>query len=108
MEKFEQNVKEKRKKKDLRSKIIGGLTMLSVATTIAFASTFPGEYEKVREDSNLWEIAKQHGTTWQKLEKRNNLENPDYIKAGENLIVYHQGPRGLLEVMIDIGNKYWF
>ena len=76
--------------------------------TIALSSTFPGESIKMPRNSNLIEISKQHGTTWQRLGKRNNLENPDYVQAGQNLIIYDKGPFGFFQKAYDTIDKYWF
>ena len=79
-----------------------------LAGTVALAITFPGESIKVPGGSNLSQIAGQHGTTWQKLEKRNKLGNPDYIQEGQDLIIYPKGSFGFLQKAYDTVDKYWF
>lgn len=74
--------------------------------TIALSVTFPGESIKVPKGSNLSQIAQQYRTTWQRLEKRNKLENPDYIQEGQELIIYDQGPFGFFQEIYDRVNKY--
>lgn len=41
----------------------------------------------VKEGDMLWKIAKQFGTTWQKLQEMNKLKNPDLIHPGQKLAV---------------------
>ena len=94
--------------KECGLKVGTALSIAGIITTMAFASTFPGESIKVPKNSTLSQIAQQSGTTWQRLEKRNNLENPDYIQEGQKLVLYHDGGRGLFQKMYDTIDKYWF
>jgi hypothetical protein len=104
-----------KEKKDLKNTLSSiGNSGLKIATGIIFLGTigltfaFPGESINVSKGANLSGIAQQYGTTWQRLQKRNKLENPDYIQAGQNLIIYDKGPVGLLQTAYDIVDKHIF
>ncbi len=82
------------------------LAMLTGITALAI--TFPGESIKVGKNSTLSGIAQEYETTWPRLEKRNKLENPNYIQAGQDLIIYPEGSFGFFQKAYDIIDKYWF
>jgi len=86
-------------------KIATGIIFLG-AVGLSFA--LPGKSIRIPEDSTLSGIAQQYETTWPRLAKRNKLENPDYIQAGQDLIIYNKGPIGLCQEMWDIVDKYIF
>ena len=83
---------------------IAGITVLGTAY---LSATFPGKTIEIPKNTNLSKIAGCNGTTWRALKKRNNLENPDYIRAGDTLIIYHKGPRGLIEYFVDFIDQYY-
>lgn len=41
----------------------------------------------VKPGDVLWWIAKQYGTTWEKLQEINKLKNPHLISPGQEIIV---------------------
>lgn len=105
MKKFNQEIKDKPSFKKI-AKI--ALPLVFASTLVGLVATFPGEVIEVKKGSTLFKIAQQYGTTWQKLEKRNNLKDPDYIRAGEELIIYNDNARGFFQMIGDLARKYWF
>ncbi len=76
--------------------------------TALLMATFSGESIKVPKGSNLWEIAKQYGTTCERLVRRNkDIENPDYVQAGQDLIIYNDGASGFFQKIVDTFDKHY-
>jgi len=109
-------ITEQRGRKSLKNVLNSiGKPVSNIATGIIFLSTigltfaFPGESIKVPKNSTLSELALQYKVTQQQLENRNkkNIINPDYIQAGQDLIIYNKGPVGLCQTAYDI-LKYVF
>ena len=73
---------------------------------VILTATFPGESIKVPRNSTLSQIAAQYGISQSKLEKRNKLENPNYIQEGRDLILYNKGVSGVFQKVSDAVDKY--
>ena len=113
-----ENNEEQKEKKNLReilkpiykvgSVVSKGLSIALLIGGLALTVTFQGESIKVPKNSNLSQIAAQYDITQSKLEKRNKLENSDYIQAGQDLILYNKGAKGIFQKVSDTLDKYWF
>ncbi len=90
--------KEKKSLKNVLSSIGKYATLFGV---MGLPLLFPQESIKVPKGSTLSHIAQEHGTSWQRLAQRNKLENPDYIQAGQDLIIHNKGYLGLCETASD-------
>ncbi len=78
-----------------------------VVMTIASISSFPGESIKIPKDATVSQIAAQHGTSQERLGKINKLEDPNYIQAGKDLILYPKGSFGFFQKAYDTVDN-WF
>jgi len=83
---------------------IGVLTYAIVLNIAAF----PGESIKVPKGLTLSQISVQHGISQEELVKRNReIKNPDDIQEGQDLTLYDEGARGVLQKTYDTLDN-WF
>ena len=63
------------------------LMSLVLLFTMVFNVSVLAESYTVKDGDVLWKIAEQYGTTWEDLAEKNNLDNPNLIFPGQELMV---------------------
>ncbi|MAG07876.1 hypothetical protein CMO89_00210 [Candidatus Woesearchaeota archaeon] len=74
-----------------------------VAGVLWYALQFPGETRIIKQGEWAGQIAAWYYTTINQLEKRNpKIKNINNIQAGQEIIVRNKGPRGLIQLVVDM------
>jgi hypothetical protein len=85
-----------------RGKIAGGIAALVILAQLPFAIGYQGVDGRVKPGATLSEMAHESGISQEALVRRNNITNPDNLKAGQQFVVYHNGPQGYFESLADL------
>ena len=76
-------------------------TVLIGGVGIALTGPFPGESIKVPKDSTVSEISVKYRVPQQRIVRVNDLENPDYVQEGQDLILRRKGTIGYFQNIFD-------
>ena len=68
-----------------RTGISGLDKLMAEPSSISRYGNVEGSIHTVKEDETLEKIAKEHGTTWQRLKQINGLSDADIIKIGDKI-----------------------
>ncbi len=83
------------------------ICLIGLTGVVLLAITYRGESIKIPKGATLSQLAEQYETSQQRLIEVNELEDPDYIQTGQDLIIYNRSPLGFRQMVYDRINN-WF
>jgi LysM repeat protein len=97
----ENNKIKKKEKKNLRRILKPTVIIGCVGLALTLTGLSPEKSIKVPKDSTVSEISVKYGIPQQRIVRVNDLENPDYIQAGQDLVLRRGGTIGYFQNIFD-------